>query len=376
MKKNLMNVLKLTALSVAAVTVFAACGQTQSTVGDVTDPAYSAEATPSPTAPAVLSSNPSNPGVPVAMMNGIEISSDDVNFMMQQAMFIVANEYFDIHGHVDVDEFDEFMDGVTIGRAVREEAVRQATVPMFYAEFGLGLGIYNTAEDLAEISENIDLIAAQWSAEEFAEIMENDGIRDREHLERLLQDFSIMDRVTLAIIEDDYLFSAFADYLLEYEFEIVFAPQDDEVFGAMHILAVFDNFASDEETRAFAEEMLERALAGEDFAMLVAEYGQDPGMMMNPEGYSFVSGVMVPEFEEATQSLAIGEISDLVRTNFGYHIIMRVEPNYDDVMRPMAFGMPNREETMSMAIHRRFEAMAQEADIQFLPALDSIEVDM
>lgn len=74
---------------------------------------------------------------------------------------------------------------------------------------------------------------------------------------------------------------------------------------------------------AKAKEALARAKAGEDFSALVKEYSQDPGSLTeeNAEGYIFARGEFVPEFEAAAFSMEPGQISDIVETQFGYHII-------------------------------------------------------
>jgi len=59
------------------------------------------------------------------------------------------------------------------------------------------------------------------------------------------------------------------------------------------------------------------------------EYSDDPGLLYYPDGYCFSPGKMVGAFEEAVKSLEEYEISDIVETNFGYHIILRLplDPN-------------------------------------------------
>ena len=73
---------------------------------------------------------------------------------------------------------------------------------------------------------------------------------------------------------------------------------------------------------AKAEEVLAKAAAGDDFAALIAEYGEDPGQPA--EGYYFTTGQMVPEFEKAAFALKEGAISEIVETSYGYHIIKRL----------------------------------------------------
>ena len=78
------------------------------------------------------------------------------------------------------------------------------------------------------------------------------------------------------------------------------------------------------ETLAKANEVLEKAKNGEDFDALITEYNEDPGVTSNPDGYYFGKGQMVEPFENAAYALADGEISGLVETDFGYHIIKRL----------------------------------------------------
>ena len=77
-----------------------------------------------------------------------------------------------------------------------------------------------------------------------------------------------------------------------------------------------------EEARKKSEELLARARKGEDFAKLASENSDDPGSKDKGGEYDFFGhGKMVPEFEKAAFALKPGEISDLVETQFGFHII-------------------------------------------------------
>jgi hypothetical protein len=82
-----------------------------------------------------------------------------------------------------------------------------------------------------------------------------------------------------------------------------------------------------EAIRPKAQEVLAKARAGEDFEALIETYGEDPGMVDNEEGYTVtLGGGFIPQFEVAALALEeVGQISDLVGGQFGYHIIKLYE---------------------------------------------------
>ena len=81
-----------------------------------------------------------------------------------------------------------------------------------------------------------------------------------------------------------------------------------------------------EQALVLAQEVLKRAKAGEDIGRLAVEYSDEPNA--GPRGGSlgrFSKGQMVGAFETVAFKLKVGEISGIVETPFGYHIIQRTE---------------------------------------------------
>jgi peptidyl-prolyl cis-trans isomerase C len=102
-----------------------------------------------------------------------------------------------------------------------------------------------------------------------------------------------------------------------------------EMVRASHVLLATINPLTNEplpaqeiaNKRQLIGKIRERALAGEDFAELIKTYSEDPGARENNGIYTFARGQMVPEFEAAAFSMATDQISDIVTTRFGYHLI-------------------------------------------------------
>lgn len=78
------------------------------------------------------------------------------------------------------------------------------------------------------------------------------------------------------------------------------------------------------EKESVAKEVLAKAQAGESFAKLAEQYSVCPSRKRGGDLGTFGRGAMVRPFEEAAFALKPGELSGLVKTQFGYHIIKRL----------------------------------------------------
>lgn len=97
----------------------------------------------------------------------------------------------------------------------------------------------------------------------------------------------------------------------------------NELLNGGQMIRVYHILTPELET---AESILEAAKTASDteFYDLVQEHGRDTGMVGNKDGYYFSAGQMVVEFEDAAFALEIGQTSEIVETEYGYHIIRRL----------------------------------------------------
>jgi len=115
-----------------------------------------------------------------------------------------------------------------------------------------------------------------------------------------------------------------ADLRKAYEEE----TKGDKTASVRHILILTQGKTEAEKAEALKkiEGLLVRAKAGEDFEALAVEYSEDPGVAENKGLYeNFPRGQMVKPFEDAAFSVPVGEISGVVETAFGYHILKIVD---------------------------------------------------
>lgn len=107
-----------------------------------------------------------------------------------------------------------------------------------------------------------------------------------------------------------------------------------QLFGAKHILVMYQGSRratagvtrTKIEALALAREVMKKARAGQRFEDLVSRYSDEPGAAARGGDLGKFRGkVMVPEFQAGLEATAVGKISDVVETPFGYHVILRTQ---------------------------------------------------
>ncbi len=151
---------------------------------------------------------------------------------------------------------------------------------------------------------------------------------------------------------------------------------DDEVFKyaifndyirAKHILIMSDT----QNAPQLINEIYVKAAKGENFDELIKLYGQDPGMKSSPEGYFFTHGDMVKEFEEAAYALTPGNLSGIVKTDYGYHIIKREVFDMDSFKSSSSFSTVYNECATKKA-QDYLTVIQNSLEIKYISSIDDI----
>ena len=131
--------------------------------------------------------------------------------------------------------------------------------------------------------------------------------------------------------------------------------EDNDYISASHILLMTADastgLALDEaaiaEKKATADKLVAELKAITDtdalvkrFAELKEEYCEDTGKTLYPDGYTFLPGEMVEDFETACSALEEYGVSDIIETSYGYHIILRLPLSADGVIQYSSAGTP------------------------------------
>jgi peptidyl-prolyl cis-trans isomerase C len=147
-------------------------------------------------------------------------------------------------------------------------------------------------------------------------------------------------------------------------------PDKFETVRASHILFKFDEKADDASKKkllAEAQAVLTQAKGGSDFAELARKHSKDGSAAQGGDLDFFPRGKMVPAFDQAAFALLPGQISDIVTTQFGYHIIKQTD------RRPVPFEQVSERIKQFLAEQQKqqraqafVESLKQKAKIEVL----------
>ncbi len=251
------------------------------------------------------------------------------------------------------------------------------------------LGITLDDEDMASIEEQWNAASEEYgSREAFLEQL-SDYYCSEELYEYMLEVSALADKIELEMYGENgskLTDEQVADYTAE-----------DGYLMARHILLTKthkdeqgnDISYSEEELAerlALAKELAEQLRGASEeeryelFTELMNEHSEDPGCTVFPDGYLFVEGDMVTEFYEGTKALEIGEISDPVETDYGYHVIYRLPLDFDATPQRYSTyaasgveGYTLRALSAKDMFNENIEAWVEQRDAQYADIFDGLD---
>jgi peptidyl-prolyl cis-trans isomerase D len=243
--------------------------------------------------------------VPTAFVGGTFVGNDQYAAQVEAASGMGVPEFEDLVGQGLLEEkFRELVtDGMTVSPAEVQQEFRRRNdkIKISYVVF--------KPEDLQSKIEASD---ADLSA-----YFEKNKARYNVPERRVVQ-YAFLDLEQLRLhanISQDQIRAYYNDHIDRYK-------QPDRAHVA-HILfkTVGKTDAESEEIRKKAEDVLKKAKSGANFGELAKQYSEDTSKDKGGDLDWIVRGQTVPEFEQAAFTSPIGSVSDLVKTQYGFHIV-------------------------------------------------------
>ena len=226
---------------------------------------------------------------------------------------------------------------MTLGDVVRLQAMEKLAYFVIAESMAKTNGVELSDEDRAAINKTIDENLAAYKENLISEDSANAELSDEEIEAKYFYNLGIDRTQVERMMSLTYLNEDIIDLMMTEGSSLYVEDKayDDLAFYADHILiATVDlttgmSLTADEVQKKLelAESILASLQASDDmetlFASLADFHSEDTGRTAYPTGYIFTEGTMVTEFEDAVKSLQPGELSGLVKSTYGYHIILR-----------------------------------------------------
>ena len=277
------------------------------------------------------------------------------------------------------EDFDYVLsDGTTLGQTLIDSSVMQSKFYAVAEEKLSELGLSLTQADEDDISAAWDELMARYGSEE--ELTEDLGL-DRDSVFRILRGQTTVNRVV------EEIFGADGEKIPAED--IVAWAEDQGYVRAKHILFYFygeDGLPLDEAGRAEklsrAEEVLAELKALESdpdalearFNELMTAHSEDPGVESYPNGYTFTNeAAMYPEFKEAAFALENFGLSDIVETQVGYHILLRLPLDAEEATLGDSSG--DASPLRTLMVSDRFMDWIDAASVEWVDGFEDLDLN-
>ncbi len=226
-------------------------------------------------------------------------------------------------------EVSRFWDTEEAIDAARQKALEEVVKFKVQLQKAKELGIELTEQEEQQIQEQRQsYISNLGGRDNYNEQLAEMGLNDKGFME-LLENSKIVEKLFTKVSSEGTEYNISKEQIKDYY------EQNKEMFKIQptaltkHILlSIIDDNRQplpeeqQQQAKEKAKEVYARLQEGEDFDALMHAYSGDPGLESNPDGYEVMRGIgFAPAFEEAAFTLEVGEFSEIIETEFGYHII-------------------------------------------------------
>lgn len=247
-------------------------------------------------------------------VNDTEISAGELQYYIYNAaMMTIYNIDKNFNGDLTNFDWDQKVDGRPIEEAILNTAIDNAAADCVTIEKGKENGISLSDDEMSQAETSISSYISQNGEEMFNLSMNSMAINGADDYKKLYSQIVGAQKADEDIQNNFDKYAPDKDKLKKYK--------SDKKVTVQHIL-IQNNSEKQENPEEAINSVLERAKAGEDFVALMNEFNEDPGE--TEAGYTFGPGEMVKEFEDAAFALDYDQISDVVKSDYGYHIIKRL----------------------------------------------------
>jgi len=267
------------------------------------------------------------------------VSADGQPITAQRYLFWLANAVYTRKNQgqlLDDSAWEEELDGMPAAQALKADALEAALLYRVIETKAGEMGITVTREQRAQLEEQMEQAAEQVGGEEAFQAGLDRQCVSKEELLAINEVYFLNQGILNQLTQEGAL--AVTDADLDAYIE------EQGVYGAKHIListrhenadGSFTDFTEEETAQALdqagqlREQLRQAGDTQEKFDELMNAYSADGrdenGDLYAPQGYPCVEkGRMVPEFEAGALALEPGQISEPVKSQFGYHIILRI----------------------------------------------------
>lgn len=301
-------------------------------------------------------------------VDGEAVPADEYLFFLSQSISTVKEYGF----LADDTAWEETIDGAATAEYLKTDALNSMKAFVCIRAKAAELGVTLPDEDKTKVDTQIS---------QLTDLMSTQGMTLQEGLDA----YCVTEATYRRVMETSYLSGVLLDKMSDAGGEL--DPTDEKVsafveeqgiYSAKHILLSTmkeDNTAMSDAEKAVvkqeADALAAELRASEDPLALFDQKMEDrsddrnsvTGALNGPDGYTTLPGNMVPEFEEGAKALKVGQISDPIESQYGYHIILRQD----------AVNEESKNGFVEYTMNKLLLSWVDEAKVETTPAYDALD---